>query len=174
PEDRAGLSAMSVQADIREISTAGRAAMTVTGIGGEGVEGEGDDEEPKTEYDRVAEDKEFQETLDKVREELSEPAHVETTVVGSSVAVTTGLSVGYVIWLARGGLLLASLLSSMPAWRVIDPLPVLASVAGRAGDDDDESLDSMIRKRAKDSADGPDSDGRRVSKRAAKGDTTEL
>ena len=145
-EEREGLTAMSVQADIRDISSAGRAAIGVDGIGTEGVEAE--TEEPKTEFDLVVEDKDFQETLDQVREEVSEPSHLEATVVGSSVAVTTGLSVGYVIWLARGGLLLASLLSSMPAWRVLDPLPVLASVGGRAGDEDDESLDSLIRKRA--------------------------
>jgi hypothetical protein len=36
------------------------------------------------------------------------------------------MSVGYVVWLFRGGLLLGSLLSSLPAWHVIDPLPVLA------------------------------------------------
>jgi hypothetical protein len=65
--------------------------------------------------------------LDKVRDELSELAQIEATVVGSSAVVTTGLSVGYVVWLARGGRLLASLLSSMPAWRAIDPLPVLAN-----------------------------------------------
>jgi hypothetical protein len=43
--------------------------------------------------------------------------------------------VGYVIWLLRGGLLLSSLLSSLPAWHVIDPMPVLA----RSGPRDDDS-----------------------------------
>ena len=36
---------------------------------------------------------------------------------GSTVAVSTGLSVGYVLWLVRGGVLLSSVLSSMPAWQ---------------------------------------------------------
>jgi hypothetical protein len=68
-------------------------------------------------------------------------------VVGSSAVVTTGLSVGYVVWLARGGMLLASLLSSMPAWRAIDPLPVLASFRDDDEDEaDDESLDALVRK----------------------------
>ena len=57
-----------------------------------------------------------------------------------------GLSVGYVVWLARGGMLLASLLSSMPAWRAIDPLPVLANFRDDDEDDDDESLDSLVKK----------------------------
>ncbi len=68
-------------------------------------------------------------------------------MVGSSAVLTTGLSVGYVVWLARGGMLLASLLSSMPAWRAIDPLPVLASFRDNDEDEgDDESLDALVRK----------------------------
>ena len=46
---------------------------------------------------------------------------------------------------------LASLLSPMPAWQAFDPLPVLACARIRAGEKDEEqdSLDSLIRKRAK-------------------------
>jgi hypothetical protein len=57
-----------------------------------------------------------------------------------------GLSVGYVIWLTRGGLLLASLLSSLPAWRLIDPIAVLAQLRTDDEDDrdDEESLDSLL------------------------------
>jgi len=88
---------------------------------------------------------EFDEALDRMREEMETSARLELAVVGSSVAVTTGLSVGYVLWLVRGGLLLASLLSSMPAWRVIDPLPVLARFRERSrGEGEDESLSSMV------------------------------
>ncbi|MGH8654390.1 MAG: hypothetical protein ACREYE_20475, partial [Gammaproteobacteria bacterium] len=35
-------------------------------------------------------------------------------------------SVGVVAWLLRGGSLLAALLSTMPLWGGIDPLPILA------------------------------------------------
>jgi hypothetical protein len=51
--------------------------------------------------------------------------------------------VGYVVWLIRSGVLLSSFLSSMPAWQLIDPLPVLAYRRNN-DDDDDESLESMI------------------------------
>jgi hypothetical protein len=59
------------------------------------------------------------------------------------------LSVGYVAWLVRGGVLLSTALSSLPAWQFIDPLPVLA----RTNDDDDgdgadDSLESIIKKQA--------------------------
>ncbi len=45
------------------------------------------------------------------------------------------LSVGAVWWAARAGGLLASLLASTPAWRHVDPLPVL----GR--DEEDPEID---------------------------------
>jgi hypothetical protein len=46
-----------------------------------------------------------------------------------------------VIWLLRGGVLATSLLSSLPAWRFVDPLPVLARM--RQGDDEDDTDDSL-------------------------------
>ena len=56
------------------------------------------------------------------------------------VLVSSGLSVGYVLWLARGGVLAASLMSSVPAWASVDPLPVLAKMrkGGAQGDTDGE------------------------------------
>jgi hypothetical protein len=45
--------------------------------------------------------------------------------VGAGVALTAGVSAGYVILLFRGGSLLASTLASLPAWRSMDPLPVI-------------------------------------------------
>jgi len=40
-----------------------------------------------------------------------------------------------VIWLIRGGALVGSMLSAMPAWQMIDPLPVLHRGGGRCGSD---------------------------------------
>jgi hypothetical protein len=67
-----------------------------------------------------------------------------------TVALTTGFSIGYVLWLIRGGLLLSSLLSSLPAWRFVDPLPVLSHLGAISKEDetDDDSLESVIRKGA--------------------------
>ena len=42
---------------------------------------------------------------------------------------TVALSAGYVAWLLRAGALSASLLSSAPLWRQVDPLPVLSARA---------------------------------------------
>jgi VCBS repeat-containing protein len=97
--------------------------------------------------------------LDRLRENVSSAAELEQRVVGTAVAVGTGLSVGYVIWLLRGGLLITSLLSSLPAWRFVDPLPILGKLQGDDEEDaDQESLESMVG----DGADDAGIPGRRI------------
>jgi hypothetical protein len=49
-----------------------------------------------------------------------------TIVVGMATGVSMSFAAGYVIWLLRGGSLLASLLAATPLWKSFDPLPVLA------------------------------------------------
>ncbi len=90
----------------------------------------------------------FLDELDLVREDLEKVASVNQAFVGSTVALSTGLSVGYVVWLARGGLLLASMLSSMPAWRLVDPLPILASLKLDDEGGEGESLASLLEQNA--------------------------
>jgi VCBS repeat-containing protein len=48
-------------------------------------------------------------------------------VLQSATVSTFVLSAGYVAWLLRAGVLSASLLSSTPLWRQVDPLPVLSA-----------------------------------------------
>ncbi len=63
----------------------------------------------------------------------------------ATVASFSGaLSVGYAFWLVRGGMLLAGLASSMPAWRLFDPFSVLQISAGGAKDDETDSLESLV------------------------------
>jgi len=87
---------------------------------------------------------EFQDDLNKLRQENQEEATGETRVAGTVFAASTSLSVGYVIWLLRGGVLLSSLLSSLPAWRLVDPLPVLSRLSDDSGDEDDASLEELV------------------------------
>lgn len=87
--------------------------------------------------------------LDSLREELDSETKTSDKIIGSSMTATAGLSVGYVIWLARSGILLSSALSSLPAWRFIDPLPVLGSLHSDDSDDD-ESLESMVKEKDED------------------------
>lgn len=88
--------------------------------------------------------------FDKVREDFNQSDTLETKHTASSIAVSTGFSVGYVIWLIRSGALLSTVLSSLPAWQFIDPLPVLgtlgAKVPGNDGDtyDDADNVETMF------------------------------
>ncbi len=77
--------------------------------------------------------------------------------VGAGVALTAGLSAGYVILLFRGGSLLASALASLPAWRSFDPLPVIEywerdekrrrklARQGKQAEPPEESLESLVK-----------------------------
>lgn len=78
--------------------------------------------------------------LDRLRESVREDLDLEQAATISVVSVSLGLSVVYVLWLIRGGVLLGSYLSALPAWRLLDPLPVLSRM-GDEEDDDDEPLD---------------------------------
>ena len=43
----------------------------------------------------------------------------------------------------RGGVLLGSYLSALPAWRLLDPLPVLARPGEDEDDDEEDALDAL-------------------------------
>jgi hypothetical protein len=61
------------------------------------------------------------------------------------MVVTTISMIVYTLWTVWGGYLLTSVLSLMPGWRLLDPLPILESAEKREeSDDDQESLSSMI------------------------------
>lgn len=92
----------------------------------------------------------FVNELDSLREDIAADIHFDRTVVGSTIVASTGLSIGYVMWLVRGGALLSSVLSSLPAWRLADPLPVLAYARRRSEDD---SLESLVKEKDHDRAD---------------------
>jgi hypothetical protein len=72
--------------------------------------------------------------LDQLRESVRHDLDLDKSLSISVASVSLGLSVVYVLWLIRGGVLLGSYLSALPAWRLLDPLPVLA----RFGDEDDD------------------------------------
>ena len=65
--------------------------------------------------------------LEELQRHLLEQGFERRTVAASTAAAATGLSIGYVVWLVRGGVLVSSMLSALPAWQMIDPLPVVAA-----------------------------------------------
>jgi hypothetical protein len=79
--------------------------------------------------------------------DLSEEERQRIEVVLNSVRITgLALSVGAVWWAARAAGLVASLLASTPAWRHVDPLPVL----GRDEEEEEEWDESAEDKANKD------------------------
>jgi hypothetical protein len=88
----------------------------------------------------------FGEDIQRNRDATARSIAFDKNIIASTTAVSTTLSVGYVVWLVRGGALLTSLLASIPAWRAVDPLPVLGTMAETEEDQDDDSLDAMIEK----------------------------
>jgi hypothetical protein len=86
----------------------------------------------------------LRDSLDAVKQEMTGESRLGKVYLGSAIVSSIGLSVGYVAWLLRGGMLLASLLSSVPAWQFLDPLPILARKKDDDDSDDNESLESMV------------------------------
>ncbi|MBW2415979.1 MAG: cadherin domain-containing protein, partial [Deltaproteobacteria bacterium] len=101
---------------------------------------------------------EFREELDRVQTQLGEFARLDAQAMTSAIGITAALSAGYLLWLTQGGLLLASLVSSMPAWRLIDPVPILSrrSEGDEDGRDEGESLGSLLSRAADGGADAGD------------------
>ena len=83
-------------------------------------------------------------SLDAVKKEMDGDNQLNRVYLGSAIVSSIGLSVGYVVWLIRGGLLLSSLLSSLPAWQILDPLPILARKKDDDHSEDEESLESIL------------------------------
>ena len=73
---------------------------------------------------------------------------VNELILGTISMVTATISVGYAVWLIRGGSLVASIATSLPAWCSFDPLPIVetfeAARKNRKQTLDDESLTSLV------------------------------
>lgn len=89
-------------------------------------------------YLRAAEDQEYT---------LVKDADAAQYVIGTTAGLSTSLSLGYFLWLLRGGTLMGSVLTALPAWHLVDPLPILESMGKDSEDDDDESLESLVESR---------------------------
>ncbi len=99
-------------------------------------------------------------TLEELRRQMAQQGDAQQFQTLSAIALSSGLSIGYIVWLIRGGILLSSMLSALPAWQMIDPLPVVTS-AGRAKgkgpdtDTDDPQVERLFDKRSRTAATRP-------------------
>jgi Domain of unknown function (DUF4347)/Cadherin-like len=94
--------------------------------------------------DKISSDTGFQRTMEKVREDLMQVSSLDRGAVASTIGVSASFTIGYILWLVRGGVLISSLLASLPAWRMVDPLPVLGSLDRKNRHKDDKSLEELI------------------------------
>ncbi|MFV2067355.1 MAG: cadherin-like domain-containing protein, partial [Pirellulales bacterium] len=89
--------------------------------------------------------------LDAFRQDLAWDTGYYTVGVAMATGTFSVLSAGYTLWTIRGGYLVSSLLSTLPAWRMMDPLPVLGTLVDpkerekETRGKDDVVLDHLIR-----------------------------
>ena len=77
---------------------------------------------------------------DKDTTELGGQKSLENSLVTGSIVATAG----YVLWTLRGGVLMATMMTSLPSWKFIDPLPVLDSFNDIADGEDLDAFDSIL------------------------------
>ena len=92
----------------------------------------------------------FRMQLNDIKQEVVTDNDYSEKFIGGTLAVSAGMSAGYVVWLARSGVLLTSVLSSLPAWRFMDPLPILSTFGKEDMNSDQESLESIVENREED------------------------
>ena len=80
--------------------------------------------------------------MDRMVEQGGITALTGRLTVGVAALMVAAATYAYVIWTVWGGYLVTSVMSMMPGWRFIDPLPVLDQEASQA--DDQESLASLL------------------------------
>ncbi|TWU08136.1 LamG-like jellyroll fold domain-containing protein [Stieleria varia] len=69
-------------------------------------------------------------------------------VIGTTKVISSALTVGYIVWLVRGGAMVASLVAALPAWTSFDPLPILGNSEIDESESDEESLSDLIENEA--------------------------
>jgi hypothetical protein len=98
--------------------------------------------------------------LDRLEDSLEANQEMLEWAIGTAATATTVLTTGYVVWLVRGGYLFAGLLSSLPTWYRLDPLPVLQTrgpmLAARRRDEEDDSLVEIVEETTRHSAPAED------------------
>lgn len=74
-------------------------------------------------------------------------------LIGGATLLGVGISYAYTMLTVGSGYLLTSVLSMMPGWRLVDPLPVLDYANDDDEEDEDESLASMVERNQHDNSD---------------------
>ncbi|MDA1013301.1 MAG: cadherin domain-containing protein, partial [Planctomycetota bacterium] len=98
--------------------------------------------------DRVGLWKDFDTFQDEVATATKESVEITELVVEATTVSGAALTVGYVAWLLRSGSIVMSMVSSLPAWTMMDPLAILQGGARDGNEEgEDDSLQSLLRQR---------------------------
>ena len=87
------------------------------------------------------------ENLDDFHETMMTSVSLGEWSVPQGIAITGGLSIGWVLWSLKGGYIVGSLISAAtPTWSLIDPLPVFDTLgtSERRTDDEKDALEEML------------------------------
>ena len=76
----------------------------------------------------------MQRSLNQLSQQLQLSFGVPQIAATGLMAATSTFTVGYVAWAFRAGYLMASVLTTIPTWQTIDPMPILSYI-----DDEDEN-----------------------------------
>ena len=93
-------------------------------------------------YSYLAQPGEVWQSLDDFHESVTSQANLAS--IGSVTTVTSGFIVGYVFWALRSGVLLSSVMASLPAWNLFDPMVIVHAMDDS---EDEESLESIVDQR---------------------------
>jgi hypothetical protein len=128
----------SVELELGVVNTQGGGEFEITGLNGLALRG---NRLTLEDFQQSLRGGMFLEELNRLRDKLRQEFNLDKTMSVTVAGLSLGVSVVYVLWLIRGGVLLGSYLSALPAWRLLDPLPVLARAEDEEDEDDDEAFD---------------------------------
>ena len=84
-------------------------------------------------------------SLNALQLEVSQDSLFSKSILGTTTIASASLTAGYVIWLLRSGVLFSSMVTSLPAWRTFDPLPVLGYLNEIDNEQiEDDSLETLV------------------------------
>jgi len=84
-------------------------------------------------------------SLNALQLEVSKDSLFSKSILGTTTIASASLTAGYVIWLLRSGVLFSSMVTSLPAWRTFDPLPVLGYLNEVDNEQlEDDSLETLV------------------------------
>ena len=75
-----------------------------------------------------------------IKEEMSHAFETPEIVIGTASVATGFVSVGYALWVVRGGFFLATLAAGVPSWRMIDPASLVMAYRNEGPKDAVEEL----------------------------------